>query len=90
MGTAQQRLIKSQNFTHYHDDLSWLNTHSYDSMAHRDWIRDQPLAANQIPPSGDVRHVLLPYDSALLPAEIFASNDLRSFLLPDHNDHGVA
>lgn len=90
MGTAQQRLIKSQNFTHYHDDLSWLNTPSYDSTAHRDWILDQTLTANQIPPSGDIRHVLLPYPSALLPSEIFASQNLRKFLLPDHNDRDAA
>ena len=86
MGTAQQRLAKSQNFTHYHDDLSWLATPSYDSPQHKAWILSQQFKNGDIPPSGDQRHVLMPYDIVNLPAAMVENTALREYLLPESRD----
>lgn len=82
MGTAQQRLDKSQNFTHYLDDLSWLDAGSYSSDRHRQWINQAQPTSGTTPPSGDSRHVLLPYDTGLLPSVIRDHEPLCRFLLP--------
>jgi hypothetical protein len=86
MGTDQQRRDKSQNFTHYHDDLSWLATQSYDSAGHQHWMSSQRLVSGETPPSGDTRHQLQSYPLDLLPQQIMHSDTLRAYLLPEPVD----
>lgn len=86
MGTAQQRLAKSRNFTHHHDDLSWLSTQRYDSDQHHHWVMMQQLSEGQMPPSGDARHVLQRYEPTQLPPQITQYASLASYLLPQHTE----
>lgn len=82
MGTARQRLDKIRNFAHHADDLSFLAHGNYSHAAHHEYVAAQEPSAGVMPPSGDVNHVLMPYDTALLPREIWQLPRVQQFLLP--------
>ena len=82
MGTNQQRLDKTQNFAHYRDRLSFLASGSYDDPAHLQAIQHCVPGPGDIPPSGDVGHVLAKYDTSLLPQMIWDLPAVKQYLLP--------
>lgn len=82
MGTAQHRLDKTRNFAHHSDDLSFLAHGNYASESHHEFVVNAVLASGEMPPSGDVNHVLRTYDTALLPQVLWQLPRVQDFLLP--------
>jgi predicted O-methyltransferase YrrM len=85
MGNSDTKKIKQQSFIHYTDKFDFVVGGGYNSAELESILTNKNLE-NQIPPSGEIDKVLKRYDVNLLPKEVFKSDRIRKFLLPDFLD----
>jgi hypothetical protein len=83
MGSSDIRKAKCKAFTHYDDEFDYLVTSKYKNDDTAIFQNNLIVAENQTPPSGIKNTILKKYQIENLPKEVFKSEAIKNFLLPE-------
>jgi hypothetical protein len=85
MGNNNNRLIKSQSFSLFNENLDHLNYKNYKNDHMKNFLTNYVFYDNQICPSGDTNFVIKKFSTNNLPQIIFDLPRVKDFLLPEIN-----
>jgi GR25 family glycosyltransferase involved in LPS biosynthesis len=83
MGDNQNRLLKSESFSHAGQSFDFIAFNNYSDERMKEFILNYDIGNESISPSGDINCHLKPYSIEDLPSIILSLPRVKKYLLPD-------